>query len=211
MLLLLCVILGGPVLVYCIMWNRPSKWQRELQRTGTRGIATITDVADTGVSTNGGLAIYVKLTVSVQPEGGGTPFTATLETANSRIGIMRPGQMLAVKYDWANLKHVVIDDDQQGATSMAGGSSMPVDSVLEALAGSRPEFASQVRSAGRGMSSSAVPRGVYVLRAEGERGGGDPGDASGDIAEQLTKLDELHRSGALTDAEYKAAKAKLLR
>ncbi len=34
--------------------------------------------------------------------------------------------------------------------------------------------------------------------------------ASGDIAGQLANLDSLHKSGALTDDEYKAAKTKLL-
>lgn len=35
--------------------------------------------------------------------------------------------------------------------------------------------------------------------------------ATGDLAAQLTQLAELHRSGALSDTEYEAAKAQVLR
>ncbi len=34
--------------------------------------------------------------------------------------------------------------------------------------------------------------------------------SSGDLTERLAKLTELHANGALTDAEFAAAKAKLL-
>ncbi len=37
-----------------------------------------------------------------------------------------------------------------------------------------------------------------------------PGQPSGDPLDQIERLAELHRSGALTDAEFAAAKAKLL-
>jgi hypothetical protein len=54
-----------------------------------------------------------------------------------------------------------------------------------------------------------MPGAVYVLGRDGHVLNGEPGHPQ-DLAGQLAKLDQLHREGSLTDAEYKAAKAKLL-
>ena len=211
MVILLGIVIAAPAVIYAAVWNRPPRWARRLQQTGTRATAVITDVADTGVSANAGLVIYVKLTLEVHPPAG-KPFVATIETGNSRVSIMRPGGVLMVKYDPANLKHVVIDDDQDNADVAAQDAPAPMDSALQMLTSLRPEMASRVRGVARGLADGSLGGGVYVVDADGTpvRHGFEKAETESGIAEQLGKLDELHRSAALTDAEYAAAKAKLL-
>lgn len=60
------------------------------------------------------------------------------------------------------------------------------------------EFAAKVNAA-----SSAVGEVAYVTDADFE-------DGEPDLAGQLERVAELHRSGALTDDEYSSAKARLL-
>ena len=188
MVLLLCLIIGGPVLIFCVVWNRPAKWEAQLQRSGTRALAVITNVADTGVSTNGGRTIYVRLTLNVQPEGAAA-FVATLETANSRVAFMRAGETLSVLYDPSNPKHIVIADDSSNAGATTVDSAPPVDTTLNLLT-LRPEYTNQLEGIARGRAAGSV--------------------WGGDLASQLATLDQLHRNGALTAAEYAAAKARLL-
>ncbi|MEP6872316.1 MAG: hypothetical protein ABI939_10765, partial [Anaerolineaceae bacterium] len=98
MLILLTLLIAAPILWFCITWNRPSKSDRKLQASGKRAMARILEVQDTGVSSGGGLTIYVRLILEVHPDGD-EPFKAKLETANSRVSIMRPGETLFVRYD----------------------------------------------------------------------------------------------------------------
>ncbi len=42
------------------------------------------------------------------------------------------------------------------------------------------------------------------------KAGGSAGGAGGNVTAELQKLAELHKSGVLSDAEFAAAKAKLL-
>jgi hypothetical protein len=203
MLVLLIVIIGAPAVIFSITWNRPPRWAQKVQKGGQPGTATIVNVADTGVSSGGGLTICVRLTLRVQPAGGGTPFDATIETPNSRVGFMRPGDVLAVKYDPLNLKHVVLDASEESVSGVASARS-----ALDLLSNSRPDLASQLERALQG-ASPGMPGAVYVLGRDGHVLNGEPGHPQ-DLAGQLAKLDQLHREGSLTDAEYKAAKAKLL-
>jgi hypothetical protein len=73
-------------------------------------------------------------------------------------------------------------------------------------------MASRLQGVARALADGRVGGGVYVVGSDGTpvRQEFGTGHAEGGIAEHLGKLDELHRSGALTDAEYAAAKAKLL-
>jgi len=53
---------------------------------------------------------------------------------------------------------------------------------------------------------------VEAARQEGAAGAGGPAaaPAGGNVTAELQKLAELHKSGVLSDAEFAAAKAKLL-
>ena len=46
--------------------------------------------------------------------------------------------------------------------------------------------------------------------AQAKGGGGPAAPASGNVTAELHKLNELHKSGALSDEEFAAAKKKLL-
>lgn len=216
MLLLLIVLVGGPVVWFCITWNRPSKSDRKLQVSGKRAMARILDVQDTGVSSGGGRTIYVRLTLEVHPDGG-EAFQAKLETANSRVSIMRPGQSLFIRYDPANPKHVVLDDAPDAASPLPFGSATPFgtpttfDSAISAV-GALPGLAEKLNTVFQQMATGRMHSGVYVIGPDGKLAAQEAAsaDQQPDLVEQLKDLDELHRSNALTDAEYEAAKKKLL-
>lgn len=144
------------MLYFAITWNRPPRWAKKLQTTGHRATATIMDVAGTGVSSGGGLTVYVPLTLKVQPAGVGTPFVAKIETWNSRVGYMRAGEMLAVKYDPANLK-------------------------LNMLSSLRPDMTNQLQSVLRAVASGSVAGGVDVMGSDGHvtQAGLDTDDGGG--------------------------------
>ena len=215
MLLLLIVLMAGPIVWFCLTWNRPSKLDRALQITGKRAMARILNVEDTGVSSGKGLTIYVRLTLEVQPDAG-EPFQAKLETANSRVSILRPGETLFVRYDPAHPEHVVLDEGpDEAATSLSAsetpfGTPMTFDSAISAV-GALPGLADRLNTAFQQMASGQMHSGVYVLGADGKAvPQGAPTPSEPDLLAQLKGLDELHRSSALTDAEYEAAKKKLL-
>lgn len=215
MLLLLIVLMAGPIVWFCLTWNRPSKLDRALQITGKRAMARILNVEDTGVSSGAGLTIYVRLTLEVQPDAG-EPFQAKLETANSRVSILRPGETLFVRYDPANPEHIALDEgsEEPGAYPLKSatpfGPGTTFDSAISAT-GALPGLADKLNTAFQEMANGQVHSGVYLLGADGRAvPQGAPTPEEPDLLAQLKGLDELHRSSALTDAEYEAAKKKLL-
>ncbi len=216
MLLLLIVLIGGPILWFCVTWNRPSKSDRKLQVTGKRAMARILDVQDTGVSSGGGLTIYVRLMLEVHPDGG-EPFKAKLETANSRVSIMRPGGTLFVRYDPAKPSHVVLDDSGDAVGAYPPGSSTPFGTPTTfessaSLVGAVPGLADKLNTVFQQMASGQLHSGAYVMGPDGQPVAQQAGATAPepDLVEQLKDLDELHRNHALTDTEYEAAKKKLL-
>jgi hypothetical protein len=83
-----------------------SNSKKKLLEAGVLAPALLKDVRDTGVTVNN--SPQVKLIFQVNPEGG-EPFEASLSQLVSRVNIPQPGLEVFVRYDPANRKKIVID------------------------------------------------------------------------------------------------------
>ena len=73
---------------------------QSLISTGARGIGTITDVRDTGVTINDNPRIGI--TMRIEPEDRSAPFDASKDVTVSRVAIPRRGDRFPVWYDRAD-------------------------------------------------------------------------------------------------------------
>ena len=158
---------------------------QNLMATGARGIGTVTNVQDTGVTMNDNPR--VKMTFRVEPLDGSPAFDAQKTTTVSRVEIPRSGDRYPVWYDrtdpstWA---YATVHDDEARAQIRA---------MFGAPAESLTGFG--------GAAAAAAAGGVAVA---------PPPAAATDPLERLQKLDQLHKTGVLTDAEFAAKKAEIL-
>jgi hypothetical protein len=151
-----------------------------LMATGAKGIGTVTNVQDTGVTMNDNPR--VKMTFRIEPLEGGAPFEAKKTATVSRVEIPRSGDRYACWYDRADPSswaYATVHDDQGREQ-------------IRALFGPQADTIT-----GMGNGGVAAPVAVAAPPAA------DPLD-------RLRKLDELHKTGVLSDAEFAAKKAEIL-
>jgi hypothetical protein len=157
---------------------------QNLMATGSKGIGTVTNVQDTGVTMNDNPR--VKLTFRIDPLDGSPAFEAKKTATVSRVEIPRSGDRYPCWYDpadpstWA---YATVHDDQARAQIRA---------MFGAPAESLTGFG--------GAAAAAAGGGVAVA----------PPPPAADPLERLQKLDELHKTGVLTDAEFASKKAEIL-
>src|SRR3954465_15646636 len=145
--------------------------------SGARGIGTVMNVQDTGVTMNDNPR--VKMTFRIEPLEGGAPFEARKTATGSRVEIPASGDRYACWYDRADPSswaYATVHDDQGREQ-------------IRALFGTQAE-----RSTGFGNGPAAAPVAFAA-------------PAAADPLDRLRKLDELHKTGVLTDAEFAAKKA----
>ena len=99
------------------LFNRKRKKAEELFETGSKGVGTVIQVQDTGMTVNDNPR--VKMTFRVEPLDGGEAFDLEKKTTVSRVAIPRQGDRYPVWYDpqdpskWA---YATIADDEGRAT-----------------------------------------------------------------------------------------------
>lgn len=153
----------------------------DLYRTGVKGIGTITDVSDTGITINNNPRVTI--TMRIEPLDQSAPVERQKTVAVSRVQVPRPGERYPAWYDRT-------DPDKW----MYG-----VDMDPTAPAEVKDMFA-RARAGSGGTGSAAAAAEAHGAGAEAE---------SGPVAE-LAILTGLWKAGALTDSEFEAAKARLL-
>ena len=141
----------------------------ELMRTGTRGIGTIVEVSNTGVTINNNPRILIRM--RIDPLDGSAPVERSKSVLVSRVAVPRAGERYPAWFDPA-------DPDK-----WMYGTDMQADAPAEV----RDMFA-------RAQASGAAP---------------PPAESDGPV-EELARLSELWKTGALSDAEFADAKARLL-
>ena len=162
------------------MFGGKKKKAAGLLETGTKGVGTVQQVQDTGMTINDNPR--VKISVSVQPLDGGPPVDLQKTATVSRVEIPRAGDRHPVWYDPSDLKSWVYATPRD-------------DTAKQSLRQAFGEVADTF--VGMGGNGAPAPAAAAAPPAE------DPLD-------RLKKLDELRASGALSDAEFEAQKAKLL-
>ena len=152
-----------------------------LVHSGSVGVGTLTNVADTGITINE-LNIRVKLTFRIDPVGGSAPFEAHKTTTVNRVQIPQIGARYPVFYDpsdhetFAYVDGVADESGRQLILSKFGDAFGP-------------------DAAGVGMVGVAPVA---------------PAPAADDPLDKLRKLGELRDSGVLTPEEFEAQKAAVL-
>jgi len=152
---------------------------QNLMANGAKGIGTVTNVQDTGVTMNDNPR--VKMTFRIEPLDGSAPFDAQKTTTVSRVEIPRSGDRYPCWYDHADPStwaYATIHDDEGRAQ-------------IRAMFGPPAET---ITGIGNGAAPVAAP----------------PAPPAGDPLDRLQKLDQLHKTGVLTDAEFGAKKAEIL-
>jgi hypothetical protein len=147
---------------------------------GSEAVGTVMAVHDTNVTVNNNPR--VRLDFRIEPQDGTPAFEASKSVTVSRVEIPRPGDRYPVWFDPS-------DHDR-----FAFGT----DVTSQATPGVRRLFAAAGRAAG-----PTIPAPAELAAPAGAAAEDDP------IA-RLGKLNELRLAGALTDAEFKVQKDRLL-
>ena len=210
------------------------KKKKNILANGIQARATITNVQDTGMTINDNPR--VKLTLQVTPDGD-MPFEATKKVTISRIAIPRIGDSMWVRYDPADPSAIEFDEAKNAEASAVATSTIAINpggvsvaggaTVIDArnVPGLRDEFLKAVadtqsgNAAGQAEMQAAIAKAMSTGNAltTGFPGAGAtmglPGAASPaaeDPLDRIKRLNDLRLSGALTDAEFEAQKAKIL-
>jgi hypothetical protein len=165
------------------MFGNKRKKAENLVANGSRGVGTITDVQDAGMTVNDNLR--VRLRFRVDPLDGSAGFYAETKTV-SRVQIPQIGQRYPIFYDPADPSSFAYAtaDDEQGRASIVG------------------MFGDAFGADGAGIGQAAAAS-VAAPPAAGAA-------ATPDKLDTLKKLGELRDAGVLTDAEFEAKKAEIL-
>ncbi len=167
------------------MFGKKKKIERvnSLMTAGGRGVGTLVNVRDTGMTINDNPR--VKMTLRVEPLDGTGAFDAEKTATVSRVRVPQVGSRYPVFYDQADHSDFIFVDgvsDQEGQANIVA--------MFGDAFGANAE--------GVGMPAiAAAPAAAAAAPAE-------------DHLDKLKKLAELRDAGALTDAEFETEKAAIL-
>jgi hypothetical protein len=154
----------------------------DLMANGARGVGTIIDVRDTGMTINDNPR--VKMTFQIEPLDGSAAFTAEKTKTVSRVRIPQMGCRYPIFYDKedpSTFAFVEVDDAQGYAT------------IVQMFG---DKFGADGMGVGR-PAAAAAPAPAAAPAAE-------------DPIEKIRKLEELKNQGILTEEEFAAKKTELL-
>jgi len=163
------------------MFGGKRKKAENLMQTGAKGVGTIVGVRDTGMTINDNPRVVVSF--RIDPLDGTPAFQADKKVTVSRVAIPQAGQRFPVWFDaedHSSFMYAMIDNDE--------GRRQIVAMFGDAF-GPDGSGVGQVASAPVAAAPPAAPA---------------------DPIEQLAKLDALRQSGALSDEEFAAQKARVL-
>jgi hypothetical protein len=184
------------------MLGKPSKrLMKQLEENGKHANATVVEIAEKGMAVTrgaegvvGNTELALKAHLRVQPDDE-PEFEVKKRFSFPQLAVPTAGQTVPVLYDPGDHDKIVVDyspEAQQGAAFSAAG-------IDPNQIGQLMEQAQQMRAqAGQMQGMGQVP------------GMTPPAQPQADPVEQLEKLAKLKESGALTEAEFEAEKAKIL-
>jgi hypothetical protein len=187
------------------MLGKPSKkLKKELEASGKRANATIVEIAEKGMAVTrgaegviGNTELALKTHLRVQPDDE-PEFEVKKRFSFPQLAVPSAGQTVPVLYDPADHDKIIVDysqEAQQGAAFQAAG-------IDPSQIGQLMEQAQQLRGA-----AGQVPGGMGQVPGMTPAA---PAQPQADPVTQLEKLAKLKESGALTEAEFEAEKAKIL-
>ena len=193
------------------MLGKPSKkLKKQLEETGKRANATIVEIAEKGMAVTRGaegvvanteiaLKTHLRVTPDDEPE-----FEVKKRFSYPQMAVPAAGQVVPVLYDPNDHDKIVVDyspeAQQNAAFSQAGIDPNQIGQLIEQ--------AQQLRA-----QSAGAQGGIGQVPGMGQIPGMTPpapAQPQTDPVEQLEKLAKLKESGALTESEFEAEKAKIL-
>jgi hypothetical protein len=186
------------------MLGKPSKkLRKELQESGTRANATIIEIAEKGMAVTRGAEgvvanteIALKTHLRVQPENE-PEFEVKKRFSYPQMAVPAAGQTVPVLYDPQDHDKIIVhysaEAQQDAAFASAGIDPSQIGQLMEQ--------AQQMRAQAAGMQGVGQVPGMTPPA---------PAPPQVDSVQQLEKLAKLRESGALTEAEFEAEKAKIL-
>jgi hypothetical protein len=194
------------------MLGKPSKkLKKQLEESGTRANATVIEIAEKGMAVTRGAEgvvanteLALKAHLRVQPETE-PEFEVKKRFSFPQMAVPSAGQTVPVLYDPQDHDKIIVDyspEAQQSAAFAAAGIDPGQIGQLMQQAQQMQAQAGQVPQPGQipDMSNMGLP-GMTPQ---------PPAQSQPDPVEQLEKLAKLKDSGALTQAEFEAEKAKIL-
>jgi hypothetical protein len=185
------------------MLGKPSKkLKKQLEESGKRANATIVEIAEKGMAVTrgadnvvGNTEIALKTHLRVQPDDE-PEFEVKKRFSFPQLAVPSAGQTVPVLYDPNDHDKIIVNyspEAQQAAAFSAAG-------VDPSQIGQLMEQAQQMRAQAPGMQGMGQMPGMNPA----------PAQPQADPVEQLEKLAKLKDSGALTESEFEAEKAKIL-
>jgi hypothetical protein len=220
---LVCVIwivMGAGFVFFSLRALRGRRDDARILREGTRATATLLSAKTTGWVVNNVPQWALRLRI----DGAGAPYETTLklQTYNPPSN----GATMAVRVDPLRREHVVLSDDDAGATS-PGSAPAIVSPGMTAVAPGVTVLDARGTDIGATVLDALRRAGMLdgnataTVNADGSRtitsasytvdgaAQGTPADPA-ETVRLLGELDRMHASGALGDAEFDALKRKLL-
>jgi len=222
-IVLYIALLFPPIWLFTKVLNAQPRWLQGVLADGKQAPATVQTLTDTGTRINNTALIKLKLQVNPPDEA---PFEASVTkqvSVLSGFSGYSDGRTLQVKYDPNNKKHITLLDH-------SAVSSVQQHHHTSASSHADPELAPSERNESRPASADFAQDYNFTSKQQQKREYEErqrqhrqtqnhsqhqhqqhqPDGSNAAIAEELTRLSELHKSGDLDDAEYAAAKKKLL-
>jgi Short C-terminal domain len=188
------------------MLGKPSKrLKKQLEENGKRANATVVEIAEKGMAVTrgaegviGNTELALKTHLRVQPDDE-PEFEVKKRFSYPQLAVPSAGQTVPVLYDPNDHDKIIVDyspEAQQSAAFSAAG-------IDPSQIGQLMEQAQQMRAGMQG--------GMGQMPGMGQVPGmTPPAQPQTDSVAQLEKLAKLKESGALTEAEFEAEKAKIL-
>ena len=171
---------------------------KQLFQTGQKARARIVRIDPTGMVVNN-INIQCNVTFQMEPLTGAAPFTGVKKMLINQTQMPRVGDVWPSWYDGA--------DPSTFAVGMPDGASSEQIPIFREFGIPHPLDPSTAQAAATPPPASVV---WPPSSSDGAAAAGPPADTGPDTVADLERLTRLRESGALTDAEFQAAKAKLL-
>lgn len=196
-----------PVWLFQKWVNAAPRWEKKVETEGVQAPATIVSVKDTGMVINNTISV-IRLRLRVEPPGE-APFEVSQEKEISLLSGLSgygyyEGAHVQVKYDPANKKHVAILSGSAAAPGHEARLKITTAHKQKHSHTSADSDHTGLSKHERNLSSTAFAQELSERAAPQSQVSGAV------LADELAKLSELHSRGDLSDAEFDAAKKKLL-
>ena len=194
------------------MLGKPSRRTRKkLAAHGRIASAVVLEISDNGMAiTNGsdGLVanteVLKKARLRVEPEGEAA-FEVHQRFRFPQLAVPGVGSHVSVRYDPDDHDQIMIDDSEAAVLeTMSARTGLDLGGLMSTIRDTKADHPGD---------RQAMQQALLASLGQGTAAFGSPLTMPGAVADtvsQVERLAALHASGALTDAEFSAAKARIL-